>query len=274
MKYALLAPAVVLCMVFTLWPLVEVVRLSLVRTNFITTQWVGLSNYVQILKDAAFLRSVANSGLYVVLLIGFTVIGAVTIALTALWLPKLWHDAARFVFYIPALSAGIIIAGVWRWIFHLHGPINWLLGLVGIPAVSWFAAWWTGIPVVALVVSMTGMGGGVIILLAAILSINRELFDAARIDGATSMQIKFRIVLPMIMPTVWLLILMAAIAAPQIFETIYALAPYDYTATMAFFIYRQAFQMSRYGMASAQAMVLLVLTVGLVWAKQRITREA
>ena len=274
MKYLLLLPAVILALLFTVWPLVEVVRMSLTATNFITTKWVGLANYAASLTDKAFLLAMANSALYIVLVVSMVTAGSLAAALLVFPLPKRWHDAARFVFYIPALSAGIIIANVWKWIFHINGPINWMLGVVGMDEVSWVAQWYTAIPMVSIVVSLSTIGSTLIIYLASMLSIDKSLFDAATIDGASPRQVKWRIVVPIIAPTIGMMALLAAIAAPQIFETIYAMAPYDYSATLSYHIYRQAFQMSQYGKASAQAIVLLLLTAGMVVAKNRIGREA
>lgn len=270
MKYALLVPAVLLFAVFVAWPLVELVRLSLTETDFITTQFVGLANYAAAFKDRAFLLSVANSAVYMVLMIAMSTGGALLIVLLVVDARKRWHDAARLVFYVPMLSAGVIIAQVWRWLFHINGPINWLLGT----DIAWFARPVTGLPAVAFIVSATAFGGGVIMLLSSALAINPELYDAARIDGATRLQQKLRITVPLIAPMLGVMALLAAVQAPQVFETIYALAPYEHTATMTFHIYRSAFQMSRYGTAAAQALVLMLLTGGLAWAKQKLTPDA
>jgi len=270
----MLGPALILTALFTLWPLGEVVRLSLLQTNFIVTKWVGLGNYVRAFRDADFVLSIANSGLYILLIVAMVVGGGLIVALTAFPLGKRWHDMTRFVFYIPALSAGIIISQVWKWVFHRAGPLNWLLGLFGAEPVSWVSQWYTAIPMVGLVVATSGFGAEIIILLAAMLSIDKSLFDAARIDGASPLQIKLRIVIPIVSPTIWMMILIAGIQAPQVFETIYAMAPYNYSATMTYHIYRQAFQMGRYGMASAQAVILLIFVGALTYARQRMGRES
>lgn len=268
MRSALLAPALILCGLFLLWPMVEVVRLSLTSTNFIVTKYVGLANYAKAFTSPAFLRSVANSGLYILLIVPGQVVAALLIVLSVMDLPKWWHDGARFFFYIPALSAGIIIASIWRWMFHLDGPLNWALGT----RVAWWASGATAIPAVSIVMVASTLGGVIIILLAAVLSIDRDLYDAAKMDGARPRQIKWRIVVPIIAPTIWLMALLAAIAAPQIFETVYALAPYEYSATMAYHIWSTAFQMSRYGQASAQAIVLLALMLVMAWGKGKVAR--
>ena len=268
MMWALLAPAVVLCVLFTLWPLVEVVRLSLQTTDFITTRFVGLQNYARIFRDPAFLRSIANSGWYILFTTVLRVGGALLIVLQVVDLPKRWHDGARFAFFIPGLCAGIIIAALWRWVFHWNGPVNSLLGI----KVAWFGSGLTAIPVISLILVAATLGGVVIILLASALSIDPALYDAARIDGASPRQIKRLITVPIIMPMVWLMILLSMIAGPQIFEYIWALAPATHSATMTFQIFTTAFQAGNHGRAAAQAIVLLGLMLGMAWGKGRLAR--
>lgn len=270
MKWILLLPAIVFAAGFSVWPIVTLIQYSLLKTNFITTEFVGAANYIRAFSDPAFLKSWLNSFGYM----AFMVIGQTSIALAAalmtFTLSKRWHDAVRIVFYIPALAAGIIIAQAWRWIFHTEGPANWLLGLAGLERVAFFAQSATAIPAISLIVITAGLGGTTIILLAGILGINTELYDAARMDGATSARIKRSIIIPILRPMLALVSLLSMLAALQIFETIYALAPYDYTATVTFHIYREAFQFGRFGLASAQAVILLVVTAGLTILKRRI----
>ncbi len=272
MKYLLLLPALVFCALFVLWPLGELVRISLMKTDYIASEWAGLKNYARIFRDADFLRSVANSVWYVLLLVPLTTGTALVVSLYVTDLSKGWIDATRIVFFIPSLSAGIIIAQAWRWIYHTEGPLNWLLGLLGAGPVFWMNSGATAIPAISLVVAMAGWGGGIIIFLAAILSIDRELYDAAIVDGASPMQIKIRIVVPMILPMIAAMALLAAIAAPQIFETVYALAPYNHSITLGYRIYQEAFHMSRHGTAAAMSMMLLFAMVGLAWLKTRVAK--
>jgi len=254
---------------FVFWPLVELFIISMQSTDFITTSFVGLKNYVRIMQDPVFIRSALNSFAYIFFNVLFTVGGAVTISLLAMDLSKKWQDITRILVYIPILSAGIIIAQIWKWIFHVNGPINWLLGA----DIHWFGQGITAIPAISLIVSMSGVGGTTIVILAAILSINSELYDAAQIDGASWLTIKTRIVLPLIAPTIGVMMLIAAIAAPQIFENIYALAPFEYSATMGWRIYVEAFQMGSHGTAAAISVVLLFMLLGLSWLKTRLQHD-
>ena len=270
MIWIMLAPAAMLWSLFVAWPLYEMIRVSLVETNYITTEYVGLANYIALLSNGPYLRACLNSVLYIVLLAPMTSGIALSVAFTVRDMTKRWQDAARLVCYIPSVAAGVIIASVWKWIFHYDGPINWLIGLFRIAPITWMKQSVTAIPVVSLVVLFSGFGGMVIIYLAQMLSIDHDLFDAAKIDGASRQQVSLRIVLPIILPMVLSMCLLTAIAAPQIFETIYAMGPYEHVATVGFHIYTEAFVMSRHGMAAAMSVILLIAMVGLAYARQRL----
>ena len=272
MKYLLILPALILSALFFIWPIAAMIKYSMLKTNFITTSFVGLDNYARAFRDPAFLRSWLNSFFYMVFMVVGQVGGGLAVALSTMNLSKRWHDTVRITFYVPTLSAGIIIAQVWRWVFHSRGPLNWIVKLLGGESVAWFSQGVTAIPSISLVVVASGLGGAVIYFLAAILSIDRDLFAAAQMDGASWFQIKTRVVAPILRPIVATLALVAAIASFQVFETIYALAPYTHTATVTYHVYREAFVMGRYGLGSAQAFILLVATMGLALVKRRVER--
>ena len=272
MKYVLLAPAVICTLLFIVWPLATLFQYSLFKTNFTSTTFIGLQNYSRMFRDPLFIRSWLNTFGYTSLCVIGEVTFSLLVVLTTYNLAKRWHDAVRIIFYIPALSAGIIISQVWKWIFHINGPLNWILGLVGFEKIGWFTQAVTAIPSISIILVYSGCGGMIIILLAATLSIDRDIFDAAKMDGATNAQIKWHLILPLLKPTIAMMSMIAMIGTMQVFETIYALAPYEYSATITFHIYREAFVFGRYGYASAQSVTLLLVTICLTLIKRRIER--
>lgn len=269
MKYALLAPVVLLFALMVGWPLVELVAISMQRTNFLSSAFVGFDNYRAVFTDGRYVQAFANSGAYIVLITTLQVGAALSLALATLGLRRRMVDVARAVFYLPALSAGIIIAQVWRWAFHIDGPVNWALG----QRIAWWSSAWTAIPAVSAIVVAATLGGVFLVLTAALHSIDRGLFDAARIDGAGPLAIKLRIAVPMIGHAIAAMALLAMISAPQVFETVYALAPYDHAATLTYHIYREAFVFGQHGRAAAGAVVLMVATGGLAYAQRRVVGE-
>jgi multiple sugar transport system permease protein len=186
---------------------------------------------------------------------------------------KHWLDNTRIITYIPVLSSGIIISQAWQWIFKFEGPMNWLLSLVKITPINWFGQWYTSIPAISFILIFSTFGSNVIIILSSILSIDKSILEAAKIDGASESQIKRMIIIPLIKDTLILIGLLSAITAFMIFEYIFILSPNYYTATMSFRIYADSFQYSKYGIGAAEAIVLLVMVIGLSLVKKRFENE-
>ena len=256
--YLLIIPACVLFLVFCVAPIGIVAVQSLWRTNYIVSEFVGLRNYLRIFTDDDTLRVISNSFAYSALIVP----GYMAIALTVVMLTfnaKPWLQAySRFAFYLPTVIAGVILSMVWRWGFHpVGGLANWLLGLVGLGPYMWMAGRWSAIVGISIVIVMASGGGTIVILQAATLSINHEIIDAARIDGASWLQVKARIVLPIITPMILLLLLVSLIGTLQIYETIYVMYPVADAHNLMFDVYWTAFTRSRYGLASAKTMVLM-----------------
>jgi len=266
MTALLLAPLVVLWLMFFAWPLVQVLSLSVQRTNFMESAFVGFDNYVQTFSDPSFWQSVINSLYYAAIMIPCSVGLVFVLACFVSRFNKTWRNIARIFFYIPVLSAGIIIAGFWKWLFHINGLVNWITGL----EVAWFAQGSTAVPIIGFIVVASTIGAMLVMVLSAIESIDPGMIDAARIDGASWGQIKRHIILPTIAPSLSLLALMSWVGAWQIIETPMMLAPQDYAATLTYHIYRQGFLFGRYGMASAQAVILLLIIGTLALVQKRI----
>lgn len=270
MKFLLLLPSLVFFILFTVWPIVEVFRLSLFNTNFITSRFVGIQNYIDTFQNELFQQSLLNGIFYILLMVIGTTTISLLISLLVANLNKRWQDSTRILLYIPVLAGGVIIAQVWRWIFSSDGVVNWLLSLFGLGPIFWFSQGATAIPVVVFIVVLSSFGSYVIIFLASILSIDKSIFEAARIDGASDGQIRRLITIPILTPTIILVSLLAMIGALQIVETIMTLAPQSFAATPTYAIYMNGFKNSKWGMASAQSVILLLITVGLSILKRKV----
>lgn len=247
--------------------------MSLQETNFITTRFVGIANYTAILTNPAFYLVIMNSVIYMVILVPLNIGLSCWISTMLFWMNKKWRDISRIILYMPVLCAGIIIAQSWKWIFHTDGPVNWLLGLLGIGKVFWFAQGSTAIPIISLIVALTTIGSNVIVLLASMETIDLNIIDASRIDGASRNQINRHIILPMVSPTIILIGIISAISAFQIIETPMMLAPQEYAATLTYSIYRQGFLFGKYGIASAQAVILLIIISMASFVKSKFKNE-
>ncbi len=169
--------------------------------------------------------------------------------------------------YLPLVNSAILVAMVWRWIFNPNpfGLANALLGLLGLGPHPWIGSSDEALAAVILSTVLIIPGGGVVLYSAAIGGIPRELYEAAEVEGA-GWYAKWRnITIPLLRPTTLYLIVVYTILAFQVFERVYIMTngggPNNATITIVQLIYSTAFQFGRYGLASAQAVVLFVMAV-------------
>jgi ABC-type sugar transport system permease subunit len=257
-------------------PVVMVLRLSLFDTNYISYTYVGLRNYVEIFMEPAYWERLYTSFLYTAILVPAGLIVSTVVSLYVINMKKWVQNYVRFVVYIPIFAAGIIMSTVWRYIFHArYGLLNWLIGLMGIEPVIWLGSKYTAMIGICTAILVCSIGFQVVVLVASMLSVTNEIFDAARIDGASWWQIKLRILLPMQIPTISLMAMLSMIGTMQIWETIYMMTgggPMDSTANLMYDVYQTGFLYSRYGLASAKTIVLMLLILGMTLVKQRLEK--
>ncbi len=271
--YLLLLPAAMGFLAFDFLPVILVVRLSLFKTNYIKSAFVGFANYVKIFMEAEVLNMILNSFMYVGLIVTATTFVSLCIALLIINMNKLTQDTTRFVLYIPTFTSGIIIATVWRWILHpVQGLANWMIGLFGISPVMWLADRSTAILSISVMLVCAQIGSILVIILASMLSISSTIYDSARIDGAGWWTIKIRIIIPMVMPTILLMTLLGMIGTFQMWETLYLMKPIQAANNLMFDIYRTGFIYSKYGLSAAKSILLMAIVLGLSLIKRRVER--
>jgi multiple sugar transport system permease protein len=230
--------------------------------------FVGLGNYVGLLNDEIFLKTVSNTAIYA---FGFTILVVPGALLLAILLNQRLKgiDVFRTLFFLPYVSNGVAVAVAWGLIYNAdYGLINWLLGLVGITGPRWLADTTWALRALIIVGVWQTLGSNAVIFLAGLQNIPDELYEAARIDGA-GFWARFRYVtMPLISPTTFFVLVLAIIGSFQVFEVTYVLTkggPYYSTLTLVYDIYRNAFQYFHMGAATAEAYILfaiiLVLTL-------------
>ena len=269
--YLLLVPAVLACLLVSVWPILQVGHLSFFKSNYITTVFIGLRNYIGLFHDEIFLNRLSNSLLYALYMTAGNTAFVLVVSLMVFNMSKRVQSVIRFVFYIPVFAAGVILSMVWRWIFHpVAGMGNWLLGLLNIAPVIWMGNRHIAIAAISFILVISNAGGALVIYLAAMLSIPTSAIESARIDGASWLQIKLRIVVPIIAPTIYLMSTLMLIGAFMVFETIYLMSPIEQAQNMMLDIYRTAFNYSHYGLASAKSIVLMGIILAIAVIKRRL----
>lgn len=221
------------------------------------------------MTDNVFQIALWNTLLFVVIVVPVTLVFTIFIAVIVYPLPKVPQSFIRMAFYMPVVSGGVILSMVWIWIFNRDfGLLNYLLDaigfyrLTGMEKIGWLALTETALPSLALVVISWTLGQPLILFLAALGGIPEELYDAAKIDGANSWQVFWKITLPLLKPTTLFNLVTQTIGVFQVFVVVLLMTsggPANATQTIVFRIYENGFIFYKYGYAAAMGVVLLII---------------
>ncbi|MFH1419489.1 MAG: extracellular solute-binding protein [Planctomycetota bacterium] len=270
----------------TAFPIVLSLLLAFTKWSGMTTldgaQWVGFDNFRTLWhSDDAFRRSLAITAWYALLAVP-------TGQLAALFAAALINHefkaigVFRAIYYLPSVLAGVGMAVMWKWVFHHeHGLLKTVLDPIlpfGLTSPAWFEkdadAW--GVPAFV-IVNLWVIGGTMMIYLAGLKGIPRDLYEAAEIDGAGNYGRFMHVTLPMLSPVIFFNIVIAVIGSFQIFTQVYVMTgggPGDATRFYVVSLYNQAFDFHEMGYASAMAWILLVivlvLTLLMMWGSKRV----
>jgi multiple sugar transport system permease protein len=275
--YLLLAPSLLIIFGFSVVPMVWSIYYSLNRGGMLGKHtFVGLKNYVTATQHPIFLLTLQNTTLYAVLTIPIVIVLALIVALVILQLPKM-QGFFRSTVYFPLIIPVVIAANIWAYIVSRDvGPLNQILSIFGIPRIDWLGDPFWAIPAIVMMEIWRGFGFYVIILFAALQSVPKELYEAARIDGARSFRMLWSITIPLLRPAFGFCFIMATIFNFQLFDPIYVLTkggPAWRTSTVSWYVYQQAFDADNVGFASTMGVVLLVIILVLSLVQLRFFRS-
>lgn len=275
--YLFAAPGYLMFATFLFVPLVTAIGLSFFKASPIGRTWVGLSNFEYVFTNKTMLRVLGNTGRYVLLLVPSNVLLALFLAILIFSLPNWLQALFRGGFYLPGVTGGVIMSVVWLWIFNpTFGLLNYLVSLVGLTSfedpILWLASPKIALYAVAGVVLTWSMGQPLIIFLAALGGIPREIYDAALVDGANSWQRAIYVTIPLLAPAILFVVTTQTIGMFQLWEAVYMLTnggPSSSTSSVVFKLYETAFIHSKYGLASAMGTVLMVIIVAVTLVQLR-----
>jgi multiple sugar transport system permease protein len=266
-SYLFIAPTLFFFALFTAIPVIQAFTLSLQNATIVGGEWVGFSNFITLAQDPIFRLAVWHTVVYAVITVAAQIFLALLIAGLLQPLPKTAQVFYRALFYLPLVNSAILVAMVWRWIFNPNpfGLANALLSIFGLAPHPWIGSSDEALAAVILSTVLIIPGGGVVLYSAAMGGIPRELYEAAEVEGAGWYSKWRNITIPLLRPTTLYLIVVYTILAFQVFERVYIMTngggPNNATITIVQLIYSTAFQFGRYGLASAQAVVLFIMAV-------------
>ncbi len=264
-----LLPALLIYLAIIVIPALYSLYLSLFRWNGVAVEkvFVGFGNYIELFfQDAVFLTALRNNVVWTLLSLAFTTTVALFLALT---LNREFRGRSIFrgIFYFPYILSGIVVALMWSWIYHPQfGFMNSLLSGVGLdslqrgwlsePGIAFFAVFAAAL--------WQAVGAPMVLYLAGIQTIPKEMYEAARIDGANSLQSFFSVTIPLLRETFVIVLATTLISSMKVFDIIFAMTgggPAQTTQTLATWMYFQTFTFANIGTGTAISWILVLVVM-------------
>ncbi|MEK6715074.1 MAG: sugar ABC transporter permease [Candidatus Omnitrophota bacterium] len=268
-NYLFVLPAVVIFGVFYIYPFLKVFQLSLMEWDGIlpTMQFVGMSNFKEIMQDKIWWNSMWQAGYITLIALTFQNCLALLLALACDREIKA-GNFFRVIFFIPPILSEVVVGLIWQWILDgNYGILNTTLHNLGLSALvhNWLSDPKTALTCIAVVHSWKGFGWGFIILLAGLQTIPRQLYEAAKVDGAGSWHVFTKITLPLMVPVFSMVIILTILGSMQVFVLIVSMVGQGlvhHTDVPVLRILASMTGSSRFGYACAQGIIFgLVLII-------------
>jgi multiple sugar transport system permease protein len=272
-----LAPFLIAFILFRLGPVIAGFVISLTRWSIVgSPTWVGLANYRAMLRDPLFHTALLNTLFFVLLTVPAMVALSLGLALLVN-VPLAPRIFTRTAVFLPYVVMAAVVGVIWNWMLDSNfGLVNYGLMLVGLGPYRWLTDFSLAMPAVAGVTIWWTVGFNMIIYLAGLQEVPRELEEAAMIDGAGSLAVLRHVTLPILTPTTFVVLMLTTINAVQVFDQIYVMTgggPGTATLTLVQYLYYQAFQSYNLGYGSAVAYFVFVLLAVFGIIQLRVVRQ-
>ena len=267
--WGFVSPALIAITVFFVVPVIAALVLSFTDFDIYgisdptTVRFIGLGNYRRLLETPLFWTALANTTLFVV--VGAPLSIAVSFGAALLLDSRLvrLRGAFRTALFSPVVTPVVAVAVIWRYILHTrHGFLNYALGWLGIDAIDWLGDPHWSMPALIVFAVWKNFGYNMIIFVAGLQAIPRDLYEAARIDGATRFQQLRFITVPALAPTMLLVTILTMVGYFQLFAEPYVMTrggPAQSTTSVLYFMFEEGFKWWNLGFASAVAFVLFAI---------------
>ena len=281
--YLFISPALFLLLLFSLLPILLAFVISFTDIDLVgladysKINFVGVDNYVNIMQDPVFLKSIFNTLFYVIIGVPLVIVCSLGIALMINFSQAKIFQFFRLIFYNPSITNVVAVAVVWSYLYNPRfGLLNYLLSFLDLGPVPWLQD-----PTIAklsliILAVWRAIGVNMIIFLAALQGIPREYYEAASLDGANSRQQLFKITVPMLRFAIFFVTVTTMIGWLQFFEEPFVMTeggPLDSTNSVALFIYQNGFQLSKFGYAAAGSFILFIAIIIITIIQFRIQRK-
>ncbi|MFI3283815.1 MAG: sugar ABC transporter permease [Erysipelotrichaceae bacterium] len=262
-----LTPFLIGVCVFTLYPVINVFVISFQENyNMMKSTYTGfgLDNFVKVFSDADFMNALKNTSLYVLFVVPIS-------TCLSLFVANLLNKKLRFsalfqtAFFLPMVTSVTAIGLAWKWMYNYdYGVINYFLSIFGISSINWLNDVNFALPALIIYGIWSIMPFTIILFLSGLQNINEQYYTAAKVDGASSSRIFFKITVPLLAPTTGLILIVNTISTSKVFNELFPLfsgkpGPAYSLYTVVYYIY-DAFQLDwQLGKASAAAVILFLI---------------
>ena len=272
--YLMVAPTIIGLIVLNIVPFFQTIYMSFSKSKaFGAYQFCGLENYIEMFKSPEFWKATWNSIYFCILTVPIGVFLALLVAVLLNAKIK-GKTAFRAIYFLPMVVAPAAVAMVWKWIFNTeYGILNSLLG----KNIRWLTDPKIVLITCAIVAIWSAIGYDAVLLLSGIQNISRTLYEAADLDGASKVQQFFRITLPMVSPTLFVVLIMRLMSSLKVYDLIYMMVEQSNPAltsaqSLMYLFYRESFVAGNKGYASA-IVIWTVLLIGIVTVFQFIGQK-
>lgn len=263
--YLFLLPAGIVLLIFFFIPFFQTIGLSFLdySNNIYHPDFSGLRNYIEILHNPIFYKVMINTLIY--LIVAVPVLAILPLFLAVLINQKIKSITLyKILIYLPVIVSIVVAAIAFKWLYAEQGILNYILNILHIESIGWLTDPKYAIYSVIIVTIWKGIGYYMMIYLASLMSVPKELYEACDIDGAGFFRKHLTVTIPHIMPTIALVTTISSISAMKIFAEIYVMTkggPLNSTKTIVYYIYEKAFENLDLGYASAMAVILLIIVM-------------
>lgn len=259
---------------FVAYPLLFSFILLFHRWNVVTPmEWIGLKNFERLLQDPLFFKSIWNTVVFLLIHVPLQIVVALSLAVLLRSGLKLM-GLFRAVYFMPVVVSGVVVTILWMQLYaYDHGLLNRLMVALGAGKIPWLVDPDMAMPSVALMATWKNVGIYIVLFLVGLQNIPRELYESASLDGATGLRQFFRITVPMLNPTIVVVIVLSTIGGFSLFIEPYVLTgggPMQSTLSAVLYIYNQAFYFGHMGYAATLGFVFALIILCVVLLQRRV----
>lgn len=263
--YLFMAPSLIFFLGFVIFPMGMCLVTSMFNYTMTDFSFIGLSNYTELFSDPIFRIALRNTIVIVLTSVPITCVFSLWVASIIYKMHDRYTSLFRCIFYLPVVTGSVAVTVVWKWMFSPYtGVLNYVFKSLGFinTSVNWLGDPATALGCIILILLTTSVGQPIVLYVSALSNVDHSLVEAAEVDGATNLQVFWKIKWPQIMPTTLYILVITTINSFQCFALIQLLTsggPNNSTQTIMYYIYYEAFKLNRYGYGSAMGIILAAI---------------